>query len=73
MFKNTNNGQKFKVWSKNYFFRDVPGAVVIGDSKEDCNLEKNSVSEENVTNNNNSPTQENNIFYSLPEPPPYKR
>ena len=46
---------------------------MIGDSKEDCNLEKNSVSEENVTNNNNSPTQENNIFYSLPEPPPYKR
>lgn len=47
----------------------------MGDKIEDANLDLNhtTMDTDNVTNNNNSPTQENNIFYSLPEPPPYKR
>ena len=54
-------------------FSDVPGTIILPE-KSDQNLsEPISDFNENSTNNNNSPTQENNIFYPMPEPPPYKR
>lgn len=50
----------------------VPGTI---GAENDENLIANHAKPEteNSTNNNNSPTQENNVFYCLPEPPPYKR
>ena len=54
-------------------FSDVPGTVILPE-KSDLSLSETIPDfNENSTNNNNSPTQENNIFYSMPEPPPYKR
>ena len=44
-------------------FRDVPGAVLHDQTNDN-----------NMTNNNNSPTEDGKHFYNnLPEPPPYKR